>query len=142
MSGVDPTHAGRSPGGSPPPAADHVTVLRHAYRLFNDRGIDALLALMTDDVEWPDVANNRILRGKEAIRPYWEGQFAVADPQVDPIEFGQIGDELVAVVDQRVLDKEGRLLARSVVYHRYSFVLGLVRRMVVFTDRDEAFTAS
>src|SRR5580693_3569956 len=66
---------------------DRVTLLRRAYRLFNDRRIDELLALMTDDVAWPDVANGRVLRGKEAVRSYWEAQFAVANPQVDPIEF-------------------------------------------------------
>jgi ketosteroid isomerase-like protein len=83
----------------PSPADEQVALLRRAYRLFNDRQVDQLLALMTEDVEWPDVAGNAVLHGKEAIRPYWEAQFAVAEPQVNPTEFRPIGDDLVAVVD-------------------------------------------
>ncbi len=116
-----------------------VEVLRRAYQHFNDRDVDALLAMMTDDVEWPDVANGTMLRGKEAIRRYWAGQFAVADPRVEPTDFMEAGDDLVAVVDQRVTDLGGRPLAPpAVVYHRYAFAGDLVRRMLVFTDADEA----
>jgi len=39
---------------------------------------------MVDDVEWPDVANDTVLRGKEAVRHYWEAQLTVASPQVTP----------------------------------------------------------
>jgi hypothetical protein len=118
---------------------ERIALLERAYRLFNDRRIDALLGLMTDDVEWPDVAKGTVLRGREAIRPYWEGQFAVVDPQVYPTEFKPIGDELVAVVDQRVLDRQGALLVAAVVYHRYTFTLGRIHRMVVSNDAAEAF---
>jgi hypothetical protein len=121
---------------------DRIALLERAYRLFNDRHVDALLAMMTDDVEWPDVANRAVLSGKQAIRPYWAAQFAVADPQVRPTAFIDAGDDLVAVVDQRILDREGRPLAPpAVVFHRYTFDGGLVRRMVVFTDADEAVIA-
>ncbi len=116
-------------------------LVRRAYCLFNERRIDALLALMTEDVEWPNVAGGTVLHGREAIRPYWEAQFAAADPRVDPTEFRQVGDDLVAVVEQRVLDRQGRLLAADVVYHRYTFTLGRVSRMVVFTSPEEAFAS-
>jgi hypothetical protein len=119
--------------------SERVALLQHAYRLFNDRQIDALLAMMTDDIEWPDVANGRVLHGKEPIRRYWEGQFAVADPRANATDFVQAGDDLVAVIDQRILDLQGQPLAPpTVVFHRYRFEGGLVRRMVVFADRDEA----
>jgi hypothetical protein len=45
---------------------------------------------------------------------------------------------VVAVVDQRVLDKQGRLLTATVVCHRYTFAGGLISRMVVFSDLREA----
>jgi hypothetical protein len=97
---------------------------------------------MTDDVEWPDVANGAVLSGKEAIRPYWEAQFAVSDPRVRPTAFIQAGDELVAVVDQCILDLQGQLFVPpTVVFHRYKFDGDLVRRMVVFTDGAEAVNA-
>ncbi len=111
--------------------------------LFNARDVAALLAMMTDDIEWPDVANGVVLRNKDAIRSYWEGQFAVADPRVQPTEFIPVADDLVAVVDQRVLDRRGEpITAPTVVFHRYSFRDELVRRMVPFHDRREAVEAA
>jgi hypothetical protein len=120
-------------------ATERAAFLERAYQLFNDRNIDALLSVMTDDVEWPDVAHGAVLQGKAAIRPYWDEQFAVADPRVRPTAFIQAGDDVVAVIDQRVLDQQGQLLVSpQVVFHRYTFEGDLIRRMVVFTDGAEA----
>ena len=122
---------------------ERMVFLQRAYELFNDRDIDALLAMMTDDVEWPDVANNAVLRGKDAIRSYWEGQFAVADPRVVPTDFLEAEEDLVAVVAQRIADLQGRPLGPpAIVFHRYTFTDDLVRRMAVFTDRDDALGIS
>ena len=118
---------------------DQVSFLEEAYRLFNGREIDALLALMTDDVEWPDVARGKVLRGKAAIRPYWTDQFATADPRVTPTAYIPTGEEIVAVVDQQIFDLEGKALAPvAVVYHRYAFDGDRIRRMQVFDDRNAA----
>ena len=120
-----------------------VELLRDAYRHFNARDIDTLLDLMTDDVEWPDVANGRVLRDKGAIRAYWEGQFAVASPKVEPLDFLDAGADLVVAVDQRVTDLDGEPLAPpTVVFHRYTFVDDRVRRMVVYPDRDTALAGA
>ena len=123
-------------------SAEKVASLERAYRLFNDRRIDDLLAMMIDDVRWPDVAHGIVLEGKAAIRQYWEAQFAVAAPQVVPIEFVEVDDDLVAVIDQRIFDLLGNLLVEpAVVFHRYSFTTGLISRMTVFGRREEAMTA-
>jgi hypothetical protein len=119
--------------------SERVLVLERAYRLFNDRRVDELLAMMTDDVEWPDVANRTTLHDKGAIRRYWSDQFAASSPQVTPTGFIERGDDLVAVIDQRILDRDGLpLVPPTVVFHRYTFVGGLVSRMVVYKDRDSA----
>jgi hypothetical protein len=121
--------------------SERVLVLESAYRLFNDRRVDELLAMMTDDVEWPDVANGTTLHDKGAIRRYWSDQFATSNPQVTPSGFIETGDDLVAVIDQRILDRDGLpLVPPAVVFHRYTFVGDLVSRMVVFSDRDSALT--
>jgi ketosteroid isomerase-like protein len=109
-------------------------LLVDAYRRFNGRDVDGLLSMMTDDVEWPDVPNQAVLRSKDAIRQYWLGEFAVTDPQMVPTEFvpGGAEDEIVAVVEQEVRDLSGAVLVdRREMRHRYSFRDGLVRRMVV-----------
>ncbi len=118
-----------------------ITFLERAYRHFNERRIDELMAMMADDVQWPDVANGTVLEGKAAISRYWEAQFAVADPIVTPTDFFPVGGELVAVINQRILDLKGELLAPpSTVFHRYTFRHDLVSRMVVFVDREAAKT--
>ncbi|GLY18682.1 nuclear transport factor 2 family protein [Kineosporia rhizophila] len=109
-------------------------LLIDAYRRFNGRDVDGLLSMMTDDVEWPDVPNQSVLRSKDEIREYWFGQFAITDPQVVPTDFepGSDEDEIVAVVEQEVRGLGGEVLVdRREVRHRYSFRDGLVRRMVV-----------
>ena len=116
-----------------------VAVLRRAYERFDARDVDALLAMMAADVEWPDVAGGAVLHGHDEVRAYWEGQFAVADPRVVPVEVVAVGDDVVAVVEQRVSDLAGVPLGpMSVVFHRYTFDGDLVRRMVVHTDREQA----
>jgi hypothetical protein len=123
-------------------SAEKVAALERAYRLFNDRRIDDLLAMMIDDVRWPDVAHGIVLEGKAAIRQYWEAQFAVAAPQVVPTEFVEVDDDLVAVIDQRIFDLLGNLLVEpAIVFHRYSFTTCLISRMTVFGRREEAMTA-
>ncbi|HEX4245162.1 MAG TPA: nuclear transport factor 2 family protein [Acidimicrobiales bacterium] len=113
--------------------------LERAYRLFNDRQVEDLLALMTDDVRWPDVANGTVLHDKGAIRQYWAGQFSTSNPQVTPVEFIDAGDDLVAVVDQRILDLDGSVLfPPAVVFHRYAFAGDLIRHMAAFASRDAA----
>ena len=120
-----------------------VAVLRRAYERFDARDVDALLTMMTGDVEWPDVAGGSVLHGRDEVRSYWEGQFSVADPRVVPVELVVVGDEVVAVVEQRVTDLAGVPLApMSVVFHRYAFEGDLVCRMVVHTDRERALAPS
>ena len=102
--------------------AERIILLEHAYQHFNERRIDDLLAMMTGDVLWPDVANGTVMEGKAAIGPYWEAQFSVADPKVIPADFFPVGSELVAVIKQRLLNHEGELLAPpTTVFHRYTF---------------------
>jgi ketosteroid isomerase-like protein len=122
---------------------EKVAFLEVAYRRFNERDIDALLAMTTDDVEWPDVARGKVLHGPREIRAYWEAQFAAADPRVTPTAFIPTGDDMVAVVDQRIFDLAGQpVTASTVVYHRYSFAGDLVSRMRVFADRNDSVMAS
>jgi ketosteroid isomerase-like protein len=110
--------------------------------LFNERRIDQLLALMVDDVRWPDVANGLELKGKPAIRRYWEAQFALTQPQVMPREFVEVGDDVVVAIDQRIFDLDGTLvMGPMVVFHRYSFRAALVSRMVVHQRREDALAS-
>jgi hypothetical protein len=119
--------------------AEKVALLERAYRLFNEREVDQLLAMTVDDVQWPDVANGTTLRDQTAIRNYWGAQFEVAAPHVRPTAFVAIDGDVIAVVDQRVFDLAGvPLTDPEVVFHRYSFRRGLISRMTVHQSREEA----
>ena len=123
--------------------AERIALLDLAYQCFDERRTDDALALMTEDVEWPDVANGAVLHGREPVRQYWEAQLAVARPNVLPTGYLEAGDDLIAVVDQRVDGLDGATLVPTrVVYHRYTFLDGLVRRMVVFDSEAEARDAT
>jgi ketosteroid isomerase-like protein len=116
-----------------------VAFLELAYRRFNAREIDDLLAMLTDDVEWPDVANGTTVRGRDAVRAYWQAQFASTDPRVTPTGYIPAQDDLVVEVEQRLLDLQGKpLRPPATVYHRYTFDGDRVRRMQVFEDRNDA----
>ena len=58
--------------------------LRRAYEAFNARDVEAALALMHSDVDWPNAIKGGRVHGHDALRAYWAGQFATIDPRVEP----------------------------------------------------------
>jgi hypothetical protein len=107
-------------------------LLRAMYDGFNARDIDAVLASMSDDVDWPNAWEGGRLIGHDAVRDYWTRQWAAIDPRVDPLEIGPRADGRVEVqVRQLVRDLDGKVLADGTVVHVYEIRSGLVARMDV-----------
>ena len=52
------------------------------YAAFNARDIDAVLARLDADVDWPNAWEGGRLRGREAVRAYWTRQWAAIDGRV------------------------------------------------------------
>jgi nuclear transport factor 2 (NTF2) superfamily protein len=105
-------------------------VLESAYRNFNARNLDAVLALMTHDVEWPNGWEGGFVHGHEGVRDYWTRQWAVLDPKVEPVEIRRLDDGRFAVeVHQVVHDREGKLLSDQTMRHIYILLNGLIERM-------------
>jgi len=104
--------------------------IRRAYAAFNARDVDAALALMHPDVDWPNaIAGGRVV-GHDAVRAYWAGQFAEFDPRVEPSRITQRPDGRFAVdVHQVVRALDGTVLGESDVVHVYALRDGLVARM-------------
>lgn len=103
-----------------------------AYRDFNARRIDAVLARMQSDVAWPNGWEGGYVHGHEEVRDYWTRQWAVLDPHVEPVEIGPETDGRVTVeVHQVVRDRAGALLADTMVRHVYSLRDGLIERMEI-----------
>ena len=110
--------------------ADRLTAL---YAAFNARDIDAVLAAMSDDVDWPNAWEGGRVIGRAAVREYWERQFAAISSKVEPEGFTDEKDGSVTVdVHQVVHDaRTGELISDSRVRHRYRLDGGLVVRMDV-----------
>ncbi|RFU19208.1 nuclear transport factor 2 family protein [Geodermatophilus marinus] len=112
--------------------ADREPLLRSLYAAFDARDIDTVLAAMAPDVDWPDGWHGGRVVGHDAVRRYWEAQWAEIRPSVRPTAVAQRDDGTVEVaVHQVVRDRTGTLLDVSDVRHVYAFDGDLVRRMDV-----------
>jgi ketosteroid isomerase-like protein len=108
-------------------------LLRSAYQAFNARDIDAALALVDPDVDWPNAWEGGRVRGRDAVRDYWTRQFAEISSTVEPEGFSHEPDGAVVVdVHQVVRTADGDdLLSDSKVRHRWWLRDGLAVRMDV-----------
>jgi ketosteroid isomerase-like protein len=107
-------------------------LLRDLYAAFNARDVDAVLAALHPDVDWPNAFEGGRVIGRDAVRAYWRRQFEQIDPRVEPRAFADAGDGRVAVtVHQVVRDLDGAVLADGEVGHVYELRDGLVVRMDV-----------
>jgi hypothetical protein len=102
------------------------------YRSFNARDIDAVLARMHPDVDWPNGMEGGRVHGRESVRAYWLRQWAVVDPRVDPvhIEDDEVGRTVVEV-HQVIRDLGGMVLLDRMVQHVYSIREGLIASMEI-----------
>jgi len=109
---------------------DERELLKAAYRDFNARRMEAVLARMHPDVEWANGMEGGHVKGVEAVRAYWTRQWAMIDPHVEPLDIERDGrGRLVVRVRQTVHDLEGKLLLDAEVHHAYRIQNGLIERM-------------
>ena len=112
--------------------SEHEELLRRAYEAFNARDVDAALALMHPDVDWPNGMEGGRVLGRAAVRDYWTRQFEVIDSRVEPQAFTTDAEGRVVVdVHQVVRDTAGELLSDGRVEHVYTIRDGLVERMEI-----------
>ena len=111
---------------------DRHTLLRSLYDAFNARDIDTVLAAMSPEVDWPNGWEGGRVVGHEAVRRYWERQWAEIRPTVRPTTISERSDGTVEVaVHQVVRDRTGTILDVRDVRHVYAFDGDLVRCMDV-----------
>jgi hypothetical protein len=124
------TEKQRQKAGARGNMADIRQMLEEMYGDFNARRMEAVLARMIPEVEWPNGWEGGYVNGHAGVRDYWTRQWAVLDPRVEPINI--VEDErgrYVVEVHQVVRDREGKLLVDQVVHHAYSLRDGLIERM-------------
>ena len=105
---------------------------RELYDAFNARELDAGLAGMHPDVNWPNMIEGGREHGHAAVKAYWQKQFETTDPRAELQRVTSIGDDQVVVdVHTIVRDKSGEVIADAMVQHVYTLRDGLIERMDV-----------
>jgi ketosteroid isomerase-like protein len=106
-------------------------LIRDLYASFNARDIEAVLAHLAPDVDWPNAWEGGRLHGHQEVREYWTRQFSAIDGQVEPTEIVAEGETAIVTVHQTVHDLDGNLVDDRVVTHTYTFRDDKVARMDV-----------
>ncbi len=105
------------------------------YRDFNARDLEAVVARMTDDVEWPNAWEGGYVHGREAVRAYWTRQWTTIDPTVTPLAVRTLPDERIDVeVHQVVRDRDGFVVSDRTVHHVYRLCDGYIAHMEIVRE--------
>ena len=105
-------------------------LIKDLYASFNARDIDAVLAHLDPEVDWPNAWEGGRVKGHDAVRDYWTRQWTHIDSHVEPLGFTEAPDGRIAVdVHQTVRDYNGNVLSDGRVTHVYTMREGLVMRM-------------
>jgi hypothetical protein len=117
----------------PVPVSPETSLLERSYAALNARSVDAVLATMRPNIDWPDMLANRRIVGLDAVRECWQSQFEVMDPSVTPTGYAEGDDGQVLVdVHQVVRDQQGNVLSEQDGQHAYVFRDGLAAAMDVY----------
>ena len=106
-------------------------LLRSMYEAFNARDVDSCLAAMTPDVDWANGWEGGRVIGRDAVRDYWQRQWAAIDSTAEPTAFtsaptARSRSRITSSLRpgrEGAIDGEGR--------HVYEFRGDLVERMTI-----------
>jgi ketosteroid isomerase-like protein len=109
--------------------ADHRRLLLQAYAAYNSQDVEALVALVSDDVNWPDDDAGR-LHGKDEVRAYWTEQWARTSTHDEPVSFSERNDGRTAVhISQVVRSLDGSVISKGKFLHLHRLEGDRIARM-------------
>jgi uncharacterized protein len=123
---------------------ENVEIVRRIYTAFDQREWEQIVDLVEPDFVWvPDKRNlaHEPIRGRENVQRFFEDQIDVLDVEVQPNEFFETGDQVVAFVRLR-----GRGHASGAGYdiqvaHVWTFRAGRPVRGEGYPEREHALEA-
>ena len=101
------------------------------YQNFNDRNIDAVISLMTEDVKWANGMEGGFVYGHEGVREYWTRQFLVVSAVVTPIKISPENGSVKIQVRQVVHDLNDHLLEDKMVEHIFHLENGRIKEFII-----------
>lgn len=106
------------------------TLISEVYSAFNKRDVDATLALMSENVNWPKASEGGRVVGKQNISEYWTRQWTHFNPHVEVLEVVEHNNSMTQVrVHQLVRNLEGDVLSDTELWHIYTIHNNLIERM-------------
>ena len=88
-------------------------LLTQLYADFNAHDIDAVLAHLAPDVDWPNAWEGGRVHGHDEVRDYWTRQWKDINATVEPAGFERDGDRVTVLVDQTVRDLDGNVVSEG-----------------------------
>ena len=114
------------------PGKPRDALLRSLYEAFNARDVDTCLGAMTPDVDWANGWEGGRVVGRDAVRDYWQRQWAAIDPTAEPTAITERPDGSIEVaVHLFARDKAGDVLFDEHGRHVYEFRGELIQRMTI-----------
>lgn len=123
----------------------HSAVIREATEAFNRHDVEAVLACVTEDVEWkridglPD--DSGVIRGHEAVREFMRPE-VFEWMRVEPRELAEAGDTVLMHVRVAALGAASGVKLEVDAYAVYEFEGALVRRVENYSNRAAAEAAA
>ena len=120
---------------------DNVLKVQSLWRAFEGNGLEAMLRIADDDVEWmPAGGGGRRFRGHDGLREFMAARDAAGDGDAKAFTFSDYGDCVLvygSVRDPRIARGEERR-----VFWVYTFRDGKLIRFEAFEDHHEAVRAA
>ena len=114
--------------------AGHRDLLLQAYAAYNAQDAEALLARISDDVDWPDGAGR--LHGKEQVRAYWTERRTRTRTHDEPLSISELDDGQAAVyIHQVVRPLDRSPISRGHFLHMHRIEGDLISRMDIICQR-------
>jgi hypothetical protein len=109
--------------------AGHRDLLLQAYAAYNAQDVKALLARISDDVDWPDGAGRQ-------VRAHWTEQWTRTRTHAEPLSFSEVDDGRAAVyIRQVVRSLDGSPISRGHFLQMHRIEGDLVSRMDIIWQR-------
>jgi ketosteroid isomerase-like protein len=123
---------------------ENVDLTRRAFQAFHDRDLDALLAMLDDDVEAVPVlaAMEGDYHGHDGIRRWWAGLLGTfPDFSAEILDLRDAGDLTIATLRVRGRGAESDTPVDTMVWHVSQFRNGKCIGWRVYTSESEALEA-
>jgi len=104
-------------------------VLLKAYEAFNARDIEAVLALMCEDVNLENALTRDRVIGKAKVRDLWLLQWKHGNPKLEPLKVYEEDGKMVILSRHTATDADGRMMTDQEIEEVYTIRDGLVARM-------------